>query len=111
MRAVVAVADADAFGVQEDVDGVQGGEAGGVGEAGCVQERGEERFETGARGGGFAGVDVGVERLGSLWGLSRVALAMFEWRWILLYHGRGAGATGNYTLTSFAGIKDSGLEA
>ena len=30
---------------------------------------------------------------------------------MLLGHGRGVGATANYTLTSFAGIKDSGLEA
>ena len=54
---------------------------------------------------------MGVERLESLWRLSGLASAMFEWRWMLLGHGRGVGATGTYTLTSFAGIKESGLEA
>ena len=58
--AVVAGADADARGVKEDVQRVEGGEAGGVGEAGAVEEGGEERFEAGACGGGVAGVDVGV---------------------------------------------------
>ena len=91
VRAVVSVADADAFGVQEDVDGVQGREAGRVGEAGGVEEGREERFEAGARGGGFAGVDVGVERLGSLWRVSDVASAMLKWGWMLLVHGRGVG--------------------
>ena len=54
---------------------------------------------------------MGVERLGSLWGLFGLISAMFEWRWVLLGQGRGVGATGKYTFTSFAGIKDSGLEA
>lgn len=38
--AVVAWADADAGGAQEDVEGVEGGEAGGIGEAGAVEEGG-----------------------------------------------------------------------
>lgn len=40
MGAVVAVANADAAGVQEDVESVEGGEAGGVGYAGAVEEGG-----------------------------------------------------------------------
>ena len=68
MRAVVAVADADAAGAQEDVEGVQGGEAGGVGEAGGAEEGGQERLEARAGGGGFARVDVCVGGLGALWG-------------------------------------------
>lgn len=62
--AVVAGADADAGGAQEDVQRVEGGEAGGVGEAGTVEEGGEERFEAGAGGGGVAGVDVGIGGVG-----------------------------------------------
>ena len=38
--AVVAVSDADAFRVEVDVEGVQGGEAGGVGQGGGVEEAG-----------------------------------------------------------------------
>ena len=52
MRAVVAVADADALRVQEDVQGVQGREAGGVGQAGGVEEGRQEGFEARACGCG-----------------------------------------------------------
>lgn len=62
--AVVAGADADAGGVQEDIERVQGGEAGGVGQAGAVEEGGEERFEAGAGGGCVARVDVYVGWVG-----------------------------------------------
>lgn len=40
MGAVVAGADGNAAGVEEDVEGVQGGEAGRVGDGGGVQEGG-----------------------------------------------------------------------
>lgn len=66
MRAMVSAANAHALRVQKDVDGVQGREAGGVGQAGGVEEGRQERFKPRARGGGFAGVDVGVEGLGTL---------------------------------------------
>lgn len=61
VRAVVAVADGDAFGVEQDEGGVQGGEAGGVGEGRAVEEGAEEGFEAGGVGRGVAGVDVFVE--------------------------------------------------
>ncbi len=64
LGAVVAGADADACGVEEDVQRVEGGEAGGVGEAGAVEEGGEERFEARAGGGGVSRVDVGVGGVG-----------------------------------------------
>ena len=66
MRAVVAVADADALGMQEDVQGVQGRETGGVGQAGGVEEGSQERFEARAGGGRIARIDVGVEGLSHL---------------------------------------------
>lgn len=63
MRAVVAAPDADAPGLQEDVQGVQGRQAGRVGQTRGAEEGREERFEPGARGRGEPGVDVRVERL------------------------------------------------
>lgn len=60
VAAVVAAADGDAARVQEADDGVEGGEAGGVGQAGGAQERGQDGFEARGVGGGVAGVDVGV---------------------------------------------------
>ncbi len=54
VRAMVATADADALWVQEDVQSVQGGEAGGVGQAGGVEEGVQEGFEACACGGGMA---------------------------------------------------------
>ena len=63
---MVSAANAYALRVQEDVDGVQGREAGGVGQAGGMEEGRQERFEPRACGGGLAGVDMGVEGLGTL---------------------------------------------
>lgn len=66
---MVSAPDTDASGVQENVDGVQGREAGGVGNTRRAQERRQERFEPGARGGRCARVDVCVERLRPLCGV------------------------------------------
>ena len=63
MRAVVPAPDADAPGLQEDVQGVQGRQAGRVGQTRGAEEGREERFEPGARGRREPGVDVRVERL------------------------------------------------
>lgn len=60
VAAVVAAADGDAFRVQEDVGGVQGGEAGAIADGWGVQEGFEDRFGAGGGWGCFAGVDVGV---------------------------------------------------
>jgi hypothetical protein len=60
VAAVVAAADGDAFGVEEDDERVEGGEAGGVGEGRTAEEGGEDCFVAGAGWGGVAGVDVGV---------------------------------------------------
>lgn len=63
---MVSAPNADALRVQEDVQGVQGREAGRVGQAGAMEERAQDRFETRARGGCFARVDVGVGWVGPL---------------------------------------------
>ena len=52
--------------VQENIGGVHSGEARGVGTAGGVEERLEDGFQTGRIGCGFAGVDMGVIRKGTL---------------------------------------------
>lgn len=69
--------DADALRVQEHVQSVQGREAGGIGQAGAVEEGRQERFESRARGGGVAGVDVGIERLGILFQTARAKDQLF----------------------------------
>ena len=74
VRAVVAVADGDALGVEQDEGGVQGGEAGGVGQGVGVEEGGEEGFEPGGVGCGFARVDVFVE------GVDLVGLVELVWK-------------------------------
>lgn len=61
---MIAGADGDAAGVQEDVEGVQCGEAGCVCYGRAVQEGGEEGFEARGVGGGVARVDVCVCGLG-----------------------------------------------
>lgn len=61
MTAVVPAADSDALGVEEDDQGVEGGQAGGVGQGGALEEGGEDGFEAGGVGAGVAAVDVGVE--------------------------------------------------
>ena len=61
VAAVVAIADCDARWTEEDVGGVDGSEAGGVGQGSGVQERCQEGFQPGGVGGGVAGVDVRVE--------------------------------------------------
>ena len=60
---MVSSPNAHALRVEKDVQGVQGREAGRVGQAGAMEERAQDRFETRARGGCCAGVDVGVGRL------------------------------------------------
>ena len=67
VRAMVSSSDADTLWVQETVEGVQGREARGVGQAGRVEEGCQDGFEACACRGCFAGVDVGIEWLGSLW--------------------------------------------
>lgn len=59
MAAVVAIADGDAFRIEEDQGGVEGGETRGVGETVAVEEGGDNRFETTVVGCCVARVDVG----------------------------------------------------
>lgn len=61
MATVVAEADGDLFWVEEDEEGVEGGEAGCVCYCGAREEGGEDGFEAGGVGGCDAGVDVGFE--------------------------------------------------
>lgn len=63
---MVSSPNAHALRVQKDVQGVQGREAGRVGQAGGMERTAQDSFETRARGGCFARVDVGVGRLGPL---------------------------------------------
>ncbi len=109
MGAMVSDPDTYAPGVYEDVEGVQGRQAGRVGQTRGVEERREEGFETGACGGGVAGVDVCVEWLGSLWCGGKLS-ANAE----INAYGLGgllAWAVSGRTIRSLAGTKSSGLEA
>ena len=79
VRAVVARRDGDAARAQEDVRGVQGGEAGGVGEGRGEEEGRQERFEPGCGRGGVAGVDVAVGEGGLGEGLVGGLGGLFRW--------------------------------
>lgn len=110
MRAVVSHPDTHALGIQEDVESVQSCEAGRVGQTGGVEEGREECLESRACGGGVAGVDVGVEGLGSLRVCISYCLAGL-WRDSLDFRFRWCERQEGSTFKSFARIKSSGLGA
>lgn len=58
VAAVVAFTDDDALWVEENEEGVEGGEAGGVGDYGAIEEAREDCFVAGGVGVGKARVDV-----------------------------------------------------
>ncbi len=65
MTAVVAIANRDPFGVEEDECSVEGGESRGVCECWSFEERTKNCFQSGGVGGSFSRVDMAFSR--SFW--------------------------------------------
>lgn len=85
VTAVVAFADGNAFGVEIDERGVEGGETGCVCEGGAFEDAAQNCFEASGGGGAHAGIDVSI-----LWclGLSSGVISGEVWereggvRWV-----------------------------
>lgn len=60
VTAVVAFADGNAFGVEIDEGGVEGGETGCICESGAFENVAQDCFEASGGGGAYAGIDVAI---------------------------------------------------